>query len=85
MIVRLKMGERHREAEAASSAAFHAKVGHREGDVRNVIVERVSEDVVGITPQTVLEPGEFLLYLDASETLQSGYDFGISSEKKRND
>lgn len=78
-IVRLEKKKDHREILAASITPFNAKTGYREHDVNDVVVSRVSGDVVAITPRTDLKPGEYLL---SFSRLEVGYDFGIAAEKK---
>jgi hypothetical protein len=78
-IVRLAKKKGHREILAASIKPFNAKAGYREHDVNEVVVSRVSSDVVAITPRTELKTGEYLL---SFTRLELSYDFGIATEKK---
>jgi hypothetical protein len=78
-IVRLAKKKGHREILAASIKPFNAKAGHIEHDVDEVVVARVSSDVIAITPRTELKTGEYLL---SFARLDLSYDFGISPDKK---
>jgi hypothetical protein len=78
-IVRLEKKKDHREIVAGSITPFNAKSGYGERDTKNVVVSRISGDVVAITPGTQLKPGEYLL---SFARLELRYDFGIPTEKK---
>jgi hypothetical protein len=76
VIVRLEKKSDHREVAVASVSAFNAKAGYTERDICKVKIARASSDLTVITPESELDPGEYLLSL---ATLESGYDFQIAA------
>ena len=79
-IVRVEKKSNSREVQIGSVSAFNARPGYREQDRRGVKVSRAADGVTVITPTSDLEPGEYLLLLDAGE-YDYGYDFGVKPAK----
>lgn len=77
-IVRLEKKKDHREIVAGSITPFNAKAGYGVRDTTDVVVSRISGDVVAITPGTQLKPGEYLL---SFARLELRYDFGTTEKK----
>jgi hypothetical protein len=76
LIVRVEKKSRDREVRIGSLSAFNARTGYREQDARKVKVTSIAGDVSIITPETELEPGEYILLLDSSAS-DYAYDFGV--------
>jgi hypothetical protein len=81
-ILRLTKKKRHREVQVASVNAFNPKHGHREQDIREVVIERISDRLIKITTASELEPGEYLLQLSRSDFSDGGYEFSVSNKQK---
>jgi len=76
LIVRVEKKRNDREVRIGSLSAFDAKTGYREQDARKVKVTSIAGDVSVITPETELEPGEYILLLDSNAS-DYAYDFGV--------
>jgi hypothetical protein len=76
LIVRVEKKRDDREVRIGSFSAFNAKPGYREQDARKVKVTSIAGGVSIVTPETELEPGEYILLLDSSAS-DYAYDFGI--------
>ncbi len=81
-IVRLRKKPKQREVSIGSLTAFNSEAGYRNEDIIVVTVSRVSANVVKITPQAKLQPGEYLLRLESFAGEGDGYDFGITPAKR---
>lgn len=76
LIVRVEKKRKDREVRIGSLSAFDVKTGYREQDARKVKVTSIANDVSIITPESELEPGEYILLLDSSAS-DYAYDFGV--------
>ncbi len=76
LIVRVEKKKNDREVRIGSLSAFDARTGYREQDARKVKVTTIASDVSIITPESELEPGEYILLLDRAAS-DYAYDFGV--------
>ena len=76
LIVRVEKKRSDREVRIGSLSAFDARTGYRQQDARKVKVTSIASDVSIITPESELEPGEYILLLDRAES-DYAYDFGV--------
>ncbi len=81
-ILRLERKKKHREVQVASVSPFNPKHGHRERDIYDVEIERISDTVIRISPASDLEPGEYILRLSKSDSSDGGYEFSVTGNRK---
>jgi hypothetical protein len=78
IIVRFDKKKNSREVETVSGGGMTGtRVGFKKSAIRECTVSQIGDDLLSVTPDTDLEPGEYLLTTNRFDK----YDFGISGAK----
>jgi len=76
-IVQLEQKKDRRELQVASASGFSASGGYNKKDLRETVVTDIAPEILGITPNSDLGLGEYLLCVGAT------YDFGVRADAKQ--
>jgi hypothetical protein len=76
-IVQLEQKKDRRELQVASASGFSATGGYNKKDLRETVTTDIAPGILGITPNSGLGLGEYLLCVGAT------YDFGVRADAKQ--
>ena len=82
LLLKLKQNQGKREVEYSRiNVLGKGSEGFSDKDIHRISTKKLNDNLVIVTPQVPLEPGQYILIIEEADSRGTGYSFGVRSQR----